>query len=588
MIKINSIRLKCLLFELFLITLLISIFGYFTLNLVINDKTNQLKESIAFQNVTNSEYLKGYGEKILLISSIIENEYYAGRLIPENSSFFRQFSLLQSVELEENSKTQKIYTKNKEVASQFSKFKSDTIFLGENSYLITPSDSGKGIRLTKELEKGVSNLSLVFETVYIQSLFDSKLGVKSGHLMYDKGGNILFKQIEENSVKSIVSKVQDLKIFSKNLVVKELPIQKDTYHLTCSQTNIGFQYCYFSDIESRKSLIYNLVFQYLVIFLGVSSLIGIVTLLLLRKFTSPIEKLTSNALELANGNLSVRNNFESNDEIGQLSNSFDYMAQKLEAYISEVQEKARMQEELLIANTVQDYFFPAKELIDFGKVKVKGLCQTASECGGDWWGVQEINGKIILFLGDATGHGVGSALITSAVHSTAHLLADFAKENEQVLQTDNIMRLLNKAVYSLGQEILMTFFVAVIDTENNKMQYTNASHNPPFIVNENTDKSEVLQAAIGRRLGEALDSEYETEEIDIESGDILLVYTDGITEAVNLKGRMYGERRLLKELKKQKEMGPSDLLDYFMQDMIDFCKHTDFDDDITLACMKVF
>lgn len=120
--------------------------------------------------------------------------------------------------------------------------------------------------------------------------------------------------------------------------------------------------------------------------------------------------------------------------------------------MSETAEKARMESELQTAKTVQETLFPAFQNT-FENLQIAGHYEPASECGGDWWYYYKTNNKIILCIGDATGHGAPAALITSAARSAASVTENLNLEAHQ------IMHYLNKAIYDVSRgRVMMDFF----------------------------------------------------------------------------------------------------------------------------------
>ena len=163
-----------------------------------------------------------------------------------------------------------------------------------------------------------------------------------------------------------------------------------------------------------------------------------------------------------------------------------------------------------------------------------------------------------------------------------------------MLNPKEILELMNHAVYKMGGQILMTFFVAVIDPEEKKLTYANASHNPPFLLRAKGEeytpsKSDIipLMENPGYRLGHESNSTYENHQIDIESGDVISFFTDGIIEGVNPAGKEYGERRFIKSMIKHCRLSADELLQQVISDGQSFFDGVEVDDDVTLAMVKI-
>jgi len=313
-----------------------------------------------------------------------------------------------------------------------------------------------------------------------------------------------------------------------------------------------------------------------------------------RQLTKPVQALMEGTVSVGKGDFTSKVHVKSQDELGVLSDSFNYMSDEIMKYMEEVKEKTRMEGELEVAHLVQDSFFP-KQSFSSDSIEIAGSYDSASECGGDWWGFSEVDGKYVVFIGDATGHGVPAALVTATTFCCVNLFESISGKNKELLlNPKEMLELMNKSVHRIGGQILMTFFVAVIDPEAKKITYANASHNPPFLLRAKGEdytpsKSDIipLMENPGYRLGHEPDSTYENHEIDIESGDIISCFTDGIIEGVNPAGKEYGERRFIKSMIKHCRLSSEDMLNQVITDGHAFFDGIEVDDDVTLAMVKI-
>ena len=152
---------------------------------------------------------------------------------------------------------------------------------------------------------------------------------------------------------------------------------------------------------------------------------------------------------------------------------------------------------------------------------------------------------------------------------------------------------MNHAVHKMGGQILMTFFVGVIDSKDKTLTYANASHNPPFLLTNNNGgqpgKDDILplDGSPGYRLGQKADSTYDSFEEQLKPGDVLTVFTDGVTEGMNHAGREYGERRFYKSIISHAGKDAVGILDGIIADAEDFYDGVENEDDVTLAVVKL-
>lgn len=313
--------------------------------------------------------------------------------------------------------------------------------------------------------------------------------------------------------------------------------------------------------------------------------------LLARTLTAPIDDLVEGTEHLSKGDFKHTIPKRGEDELGQLADSFNYMSKELLRYIEEVKEKTRMENELAVAQLVQSSFFPDKKVVT-ENFSVVGHYASASECGGDWWGTRTINEKTLLFIADATGHGVPAALITATANCVANLLPQICEEHPELLESPaKILEYFNSAVYKVGGKILMTFFIGIYDKRTGTLKYANASHNPPYLYrfsDQEPQKSDItlLLDAEGERLGHIENPNYTEGSVNMNDKDVLIMVTDGIIEAENAEKKQYGERRFLKSILKHAKTEPEIMLAGIIQDAEEFLAGEKPEDDVTLIIAK--
>ncbi|MGE4133590.1 MAG: PP2C family protein-serine/threonine phosphatase, partial [Bdellovibrionales bacterium] len=291
-----------------------------------------------------------------------------------------------------------------------------------------------------------------------------------------------------------------------------------------------------------------LVVQSLLFFVMLLATTFLISVFASNRLTSTIRELFEATRKIAQGDFNVKVESKSGDEVGGLADSFNWMAAEVSRLLSETAENARMQNELSTVKTVQETLFPPSQS-QFGPVRIAGHFEPASECGGDWWNYSRIDNKIYLWIGDATGHGAPAALITSAARSAAAVI-----ESMPDMTPGKALSVLNRAIHQTSKgQILMTFFVAAIDLDQNTFTYANASHDPPYLLRRSGEKITrkdivPLNDVNGPRLGDAKDFMYDEITLDFTPGDLVFMYTDGILDVQDPAGKKWGERAFLKSL----------------------------------------
>jgi sigma-B regulation protein RsbU (phosphoserine phosphatase) len=300
-------------------------------------------------------------------------------------------------------------------------------------------------------------------------------------------------------------------------------------------------------------------------------------------------------MKVSTGEFDVSVPVRANDEIGSLSTAFNKMTDEITRLIKETVDKARMEKEIETAQLVQDNFIPDNYL-EVGQLEFASYFKPASECGGDWWGYQKSEDSVIVMLGDATGHGVGPALITSAVYSCNATLSWLIKNNLMgELSPAQIMSAFNTAVCQAGRgKIKMTFFIAKINTTTGEMLYCNASHEMPVTCPPTPESGEKfklsdlepLVGTPGPCLGQDEDASYEEYPFHISDGNKMIIYTDGITECMNEEDDEYGETRFFRSVFKSAHLGAADVKNSIIERMQNFHGSRMMDDDITLVVVN--
>jgi sigma-B regulation protein RsbU (phosphoserine phosphatase) len=277
--------------------------------------------------------------------------------------------------------------------------------------------------------------------------------------------------------------------------------------------------------------------------------------------------------------------------------------------VQQVAEEERLRHELEIATAVQRRLFPqcAPEV---GHLDLAGVCHPARGVGGDYYDFILLDGgNVGIAVADVAGKGISAALLMSTVQ--ASLRSQAPTVNGRLTELVSSMnRLLH---VSTDATSYATFFYAQFDGESGLLTYVNAGHNPPMLVRARPALS-ASQARRGGRdaaavaagveagsvhsqvrlittggliIGAFQSCEYEQEAIEMYSGDLLVAYTDGVTEAFNSAGEEFGERRLRKIITESAHLSAQELSDTIVASVRQWCGDAPQHDDLTLVVMKV-
>lgn len=365
---------------------------------------------------------------------------------------------------------------------------------------------------------------------------------------------------------------------------------KDGSELLVSFSKVGFgDLLVVTTVDKEKALgaVQILIRKSLIFFALLISVTVILSLFASSGLTQALTQLFNATKKVAEGDFNIRVDVKSNDEVGSLAENFNIMAAEVSRLLDQTAEKARMESELQTAKTVQDTLFPETRA-KIKNLSIAGYYEPASECGGDWWHYCEIGKKIFLWIGDATGHGAPAALITSAAKSASTIIERLNISPAKALE------LLNRSIYDVSKgRIMMTFFLAAYDTESGELTYCNASHEAPFLIRKSESELKkrdlvTLNEVNNPRLGQSRDSVYQQTSIQLQPGDAVFFYTDGIPDIQNPGKESWGERNFIKALIAANKDYPEahDSVERFVQSFQDHRQGAPLVDDVTFFVVK--
>ncbi|HEU0029686.1 MAG TPA: SpoIIE family protein phosphatase [Kofleriaceae bacterium] len=301
----------------------------------------------------------------------------------------------------------------------------------------------------------------------------------------------------------------------------------------------------------------------------------------------PIKQLAWRADQIARGDLAARVEVRSGDEIGLLGENFNFMADQIEILLEQTAEKARIEQELEVAKAIQETLVPGIEPVDRGVLKFAGYYQPAAQTGGDWWTWHELaGGKTLLVIGDVTGHGVPSAMITAAAKAACDVARHVHGDDVTVTR---LLEIMNHAIFESAQRrFVMTCFASIVDPRTRTITYANAGHNFPYLFRAAEGKGEFGSLMIrGNRLGDDPNSRYDAKTTELYPGDVLIWYTDGIVECESETGEEYGEKRFRASVRKAAALDAGEMRDAIVGDATGFFGEAPRKDDITMIVGRI-
>jgi serine phosphatase RsbU (regulator of sigma subunit) len=286
-------------------------------------------------------------------------------------------------------------------------------------------------------------------------------------------------------------------------------------------------------------------------FCGISLLIVV---MLTNRILKPIRELTLAAEKISGGEFDFALAPPSSDEIGRLSSSFDTMAKRVRELLREEVQKIRIKKEVSSVAQIQQSILPKEELI-LPRFEIQSFYQSASETGGDYWGYFDTAHQLVIYVADATGHGLSSAMLTAAARGCFSAVHRMVLETPaRTLTPNELLNYAHEAVLDSAQEELnMTMFLACIDLEKKTLTFANAGHNAAWVLRE--ESMEALRT-LGPRLGDRTHQEPFVEKtVPFSDTDILFIYTDGLIDCLNPTDEAFGKNRLKNQLRELTQTG---------------------------------
>lgn len=378
-------------------------------------------------------------------------------------------------------------------------------------------------------------------------------------------------------------------------------------------------------VTSRPSLLYRRLFITSLqiasvvqnVLIGVACFFGLVELIafimamrLNRTITRSVNDLYDATLEIDQGNLAHRIQVKRNDQLAALSRSFNRMSYSLERLLAEQREKERLQGELAIAQEVQANLFP-RGVVSLPMLELHGACYPARTVSGDYYDfLVSGDSGLGLALGDISGKGISAALLMATLHSAVRayrfagedLLATgkqltaamhakigssvYANSNghDPFLEPAKILTQLNRHLYRSTQpEKYATLFLAHYDGATSELTYSCGGQLPPLILR--ADNSLTQLGCGGTVVGLLENATYDQGIEKLNSGDILIAYSDGVTEPENDFGE-FGEDRLIDVVRRHRHMPLEAISEQVMQSLRNWIGGQEQPDDITLVLAR--
>jgi sigma-B regulation protein RsbU (phosphoserine phosphatase) len=241
-------------------------------------------------------------------------------------------------------------------------------------------------------------------------------------------------------------------------------------------------------------------------------------------------------------------------------------------------EQERLEREMHVAAEIQRRILPKEAPVVSG-YQLTGWNRPAREVGGDYYDLLKLDGRIGLVVGDVSGKGIPAALMVSTLHSALRLLLDPTGFDSSLLE-----RLNHHILESSTPNKFITMILAEVDLQTSRLSYVNAGHNPGLLLRGDGRIDELPSSGVP--LGLLAGSRYQTRELMLEPGDLLCLYSDGITEAESATDEEFGNDRLMDMLRRYREAPLADILEAIRAEVGEHAQGRPQGDDQTLVLLR--
>ena len=292
----------------------------------------------------------------------------------------------------------------------------------------------------------------------------------------------------------------------------------------------------------RQVSMYITVFSEVLIFAGLFFMVYFIT----RHFVEDNLKKVNVGLDaISRGNLEEEVNVRSFREFDELSDDINFTVATLKKYIAEAEE--RNEKELQFAHAVQYSALPAPLPQQEG-FSIFGRMDTAKEVGGDFYDYYQLGEHHIGFMiADVSGKGIPAAMFMMAAKTIIKLLAEMGLPVEEIFRKAN-----DKLCANNTEEMFVTAWMGILDLRNGQIEFVNAGHNPP-VLKHRDGSTELFKSRPGLVMAGMSGFPYKSHTLQLQPGDIFMLYTDGITEDTNPNQELFGEERLLDTVRNAEE-----------------------------------
>ncbi len=319
----------------------------------------------------------------------------------------------------------------------------------------------------------------------------------------------------------------------------------------------------------------------LILFLGC-----VLSMILIGIFVRPIQVLSDSVRAIGEGTMMADVGGSGNEEIDEIARAFNEITAKFRAAQGNLVEQERLQKEMQVAQEIQQSLLP-RNVPELEGYEIGALYRAAKEVGGDYYDFVQVDERTIgVVVADVSGKGVPGSLVMTMIRTALRMEARGNRSASDVMARMNTF-----VTEDMKKGMFVTMFYVVLDSVNRVVSYASAGHNPMILYRGESDATYFLKPK-GIPVGiDAPDADLfrrtiSVEKLTLKQEDMLVIYTDGITEAMNPSREQFGEGRLLAAIKKYGHLTAQEFTEALDREIHEFTAGALQNDDITLVAIK--
>ncbi len=317
------------------------------------------------------------------------------------------------------------------------------------------------------------------------------------------------------------------------------------------------------------------------------TLVGIIGLYFLSRIViKPFQRILEGVHAISMGDLNSKLDITSQDEFGQLANIFNEMTGRIQDSQKGMVEQERIQKEMQVAQEIQHTLLPA-EFPQIEGYEIGATYRAAKEVGGDYYDFFWVNPTTLgIVVADVSGKGVPGSMVMTMIRTAMRLEARDNTSASSVLARVNA-----HVTGDMKKGMFVTMFYIVLDSRNRTINFASAGHNPMILYRGKTKEVFFLKPKgfpVGIDLPEAdmFAKNMALQKVSLEKNDMMVIYTDGITEAMNPEKEQFGEDRLVRVIKENSHLTPAEFVEKLNESIAQFTRGAEQNDDITVVAIK--